>query len=44
VNIDKQREKRRVAENWRRKRHEEKKRRILYPSLSFTSLAVWPHL
>ncbi|XP_066345479.1 DEAD-box ATP-dependent RNA helicase 13-like [Miscanthus floridulus] len=26
VNIDKQREKRRVAENWRRKRHEEKKR------------------
>ncbi|CAD6260316.1 unnamed protein product [Miscanthus lutarioriparius] len=26
VNIDKQREKRRVTENWRRKRHEEKKR------------------
>ncbi|CAD6263090.1 unnamed protein product [Miscanthus lutarioriparius] len=26
VNIDKQREKRRVAENWRRKKHEEKKR------------------
>ncbi|ONM15918.1 DEAD-box ATP-dependent RNA helicase 13 [Zea mays] len=26
VNIDKEREKRRVAENWRRKKHEEKKR------------------
>ncbi|KAL5213660.1 hypothetical protein ABZP36_002812 [Zizania latifolia] len=26
VNIDKQREKRRVAENWRRKKHQEKKR------------------
>jgi hypothetical protein len=29
VNIDKEREKRRVSENWRRKKHEEKKRTIL---------------
>jgi hypothetical protein len=39
VNLDKQREKRRLAQNWKQKKHEEKKRKSLIPS-SFASFAV----
>lgn len=38
VNLDKQREKRKLAQNWKRKKHEEKKREPLSSCLSLLHL------
>jgi hypothetical protein len=45
VIMDKQREKQRLSENWKQKKHEEKKRNSFHHSVPFMSLqfgsAVW---
>ena len=42
VNLDKQKEKQRLAQNWKRKKHEEKKRQpLILPFICFTCSLVW---
>ena len=42
MNLDKQKEKRKLAQNWKRKKHEEKKRQpLILPFICFTCSLVW---